>query len=77
MVDDAGTPTTWMTLKQGAAHLTCSPSYLARQVRSGAVRGYKLGKLWKFAITDLEEFVRRSRAPLPIPFVPRSRETER
>ena len=71
MADAPELTTAWLTLKQAAAHLACSPSYLGRQARFGKIRAYKVGKLWRFAVADADEFVRRSAQPLPIPFVPR------
>ena len=75
MVDDAPEPTTWLSPRQAAAYLACSVSYLTRQARAGTIRAYKVGKLWRFATKDLDEFVRRSREPLPIPFVPTHKES--
>ena len=38
---------------------------LYRYVRSGQIRGMKIGKSWKFAETDLQEFIQRHRTGVP------------
>jgi excisionase family DNA binding protein len=43
----------WYTMKQAAELLQVTERTLARLVKSGVVRGRKVGRLWRFRGSDL------------------------
>jgi excisionase family DNA binding protein len=57
----------WRNPLEASQHLRCSRSFLLRKARSGELRGHKLGRVWRFHVDDLTDFMRRSRKPLAMP----------
>jgi len=81
MVDDAPEPTTtWLRPREAASYASVSVSLILREARAGRLAAYKIAasqKCWIFKTADIDAWIERSREPLPEPFVPHSRETER
>ena len=44
--------------EEAAKFLNINPKTLQKMARNGAVPGYRIGKLWKFRITDLDAWLR-------------------
>ncbi len=47
----------WMTLKEAAAHLNVSTSYLYQKGDSVGVPRYKIGNKFRYKISDLDTWV--------------------
>ena len=44
--------------EEAARFLNINPKTLQKMARNGAVPGYRIGKLWKFRISDLDAWLR-------------------
>jgi len=44
--------------EEAARFLNVDPKTLQKMARSGEVPGYRIGKLWRFRISDLDEWLR-------------------
>jgi excisionase family DNA binding protein len=44
--------------EEAARFLNINPKTLQKMARNGAVPGYRIGKLWKFRISDLDSWLR-------------------
>jgi len=44
--------------EEAAKFLNINPKTLQKMARNGAVPGYRIGKLWKFRISDLDAWLR-------------------
>jgi excisionase family DNA binding protein len=47
-------PTVWLDVRGAARHLKTSEPTILRRARRGELRAYKLGKLWRFRVSDLD-----------------------
>ena len=47
----------WMTLKEAAAHLNVSTSYLYQKGDSVGVPRYKIGNKFRYKLTELDNWV--------------------
>lgn len=58
-VSEASDPPTeaLLDMEEAAALLRIHPKTLQRMARRGVVRGYQLGKLWRFRASDLMKMV--------------------
>lgn len=48
---------TWLSIKQAAAHLACSREFLYRATREGRIKHGRVGSSLRFRVEDLDEFV--------------------
>lgn len=63
-----------LTVSQVASALTCSKKTVLRLARAGDLRGYKLGRVWRFTAAEVDAFRRRHHQAEPfIPQKPRVR----
>ena len=44
--------------EEAARFLNINPKTLQKMARNGAVPGYRIGKLWKFRLSDLDTWLR-------------------
>ena len=47
-----------MTVTQVATLLKIKPEIVRRKVRGGQIRGYKIGKVWRFSENALRDFLK-------------------
>lgn len=47
----------WMTLKEAAAHLNFSPSYLYQRGDSVGIPRYKVGSKYRYKLSELDAWV--------------------
>jgi len=57
----------WLTTEQVARLIQTSPDYVARQCAAGSLRAKRLGKTWRVARRDLDEFMAGEPAPATRP----------
>lgn len=55
--------TEYLTTAEVAAMLRCSPDYVARQCKQGAIRGRKLGDEWRIPAEAVDEFMAGGNKP--------------
>ena len=48
----------WLSVEEIAGHLGVSKESIYRWVEKGKIPAHKVGKLWKFKVTDIDEWVR-------------------
>lgn len=53
------TPEPWVSLEEIAAHLGVSKDTIHRWIRSREMPAHKVGRFWKFKISEVDEWVRR------------------
>jgi excisionase family DNA binding protein len=53
---------TLLNVKEAQARLGISESTLFRLLKSKELKGFKVGRIWKFEESDLEDFIKRQRA---------------
>lgn len=64
-------PTTkWLRLREAAEYCACSQKSIRRAALSGRLKGYSLGRQWRFTTADLDAWLKSSAEPLP--FVPKA-----
>ena len=53
------TTTTYLTLKEGAAYARCSTVTLAREIRAGRLKAYKLAgrRVWRLRVADIDTWM--------------------
>jgi excisionase family DNA binding protein len=51
-------PAGWATIEEVAEGLRLSPITVSRWVKTGYLRGAKVGSLWRIRVEDVEQFVR-------------------
>ena len=49
-----------LSLKEVATYLGISKQSLYRMVKGGTIPAYKVGGTWRFRLSEIEEFLRRS-----------------
>lgn len=53
---------TLLNAKEAQERLGISESTLFRLLKSKELKGFKVGRIWKFEESDIEEFIRQQRA---------------
>ena len=53
---------TWLTVEQIAAHLQVSKETVYRWLDRGRIPAHRVGKQWRFLITEIDEWVKRGEA---------------
>jgi excisionase family DNA binding protein len=56
-----------LTVAETCRYLKVSPRTLYRYIQNRQLPGFKLGKEWRFARTDLEQWLRERSTPTPRP----------
>jgi excisionase family DNA binding protein len=56
-----------LTVAETCRYLKVSPRTLYRYIQNRQLPGFKLGKEWRFARTDLEQWLRKRSTPTPRP----------
>ena len=52
----------WVSLEEIAAHLGVSKDTVHRWLRKRGMPAHKVGRLWKFQVTEVNEWVRAGKA---------------
>jgi excisionase family DNA binding protein len=52
-------PERWSSLEEIAEHLGVSKDTVHRWIRNREMPAHKLGRLWKFKVSEVDEWVRR------------------
>ena len=55
-----GTDDVLMTPEDAAIRLNLTPRTILQHLKSGKLRGYKIGRLWRIAEADLQQFLAAS-----------------
>ena len=55
-------PEPWISLEEIAQHLGVSQDTVHRWIRHRGMPAHKVGRLWKFQITEVNEWVRAGKA---------------
>jgi len=51
----------WISLEEAAEHLGIKPTTLYKWLERKQLPGHKVGRLWKFKIEELDEWVRSNK----------------
>lgn len=52
----------WLSLEDIATHLDVSKDSIHRWIRSRGMPAHRVGRLWKFQVTEVDEWVRSGQA---------------
>ena len=55
-------PEPWVSLEEIARHLGVSQDTVHRWLRGRGMPAHKVGRLWKFKVSDVDDWVRAGRA---------------
>jgi hypothetical protein len=50
----------WLSTDRAAAYIDADPKTLYRYRKVGRLRGFKLGKEWKYRVEDLDRLIKKS-----------------
>jgi excisionase family DNA binding protein len=56
----------WLDASRAAEYAGVSATTVLRAARRGALRGYKVGSLWRFRAVDIDAWIIASRTPMPV-----------
>jgi excisionase family DNA binding protein len=56
--------TAWLPVREASAYAHVSESTILRAARRGALRGYKVGALWRFRAVDIDAWITASATPV-------------
>ncbi|EJZ88245.1 excisionase family DNA binding domain-containing protein [Schaalia turicensis ACS-279-V-Col4] len=62
MTNDVNEP--WVNLEQVADHLTVSKDTIRNWIKEGLLPAYRVGKLYKFKLSEVDQWVREGRLDL-------------
>jgi len=64
-------PTKWLTLRETAAYARCSTITVAREIRGGHLRAYRLAsrRVWRLRASDVDGWLSGSSGDEPVSFV--------
>lgn len=57
-----GQPQMWFTVEQIATHLQISKESIYRWLEKGRIPAHRVGKQWRFLITEVDDWVKRGDA---------------
>jgi len=55
-------PEPWVSLEEIAQHLAVSQDTVHRWIRSRGLPAHKVGRIWRFKVTEVDEWVRAGHA---------------
>ncbi len=58
-------PKEWLTVADVCAYLRVTPYVVTKMLRQGRLTGVKIGREWRVARTDLEDWINRERGAAP------------
>lgn len=58
-------PKEWLTVADVCNYLAVTPYVVTKMLRSGTLTGVKIGREWRIARADLEEWINRERGRRP------------
>ncbi len=64
MAEDFNEP--WVNLEQVADHLTVSKDTIRNWIKEGLLPAYKVGKMYKFKLSEVDQWVREGRLDLEV-----------
>ena len=64
MAEDFNEP--WVSLEQVADHLTVSKDTIRNWIKEGLLPAYRVGKMYKFKLSDVDQWVREGRLDLEV-----------
>ena len=64
MAEDFNEP--WVSLEQVADHLTVSKDTIRNWIKEGLLPAYKVGKMYKFKLSEVDQWVREGRLDLEV-----------
>ncbi|WP_311777488.1 helix-turn-helix domain-containing protein [Trueperella abortisuis] len=64
MAEDFNEP--WVNLEQVADHLTVSKDTIRNWIREGFLPAYRVGKMYKFKLSEVDKWVREGRLDLEV-----------
>lgn len=62
MTEDVKEP--WVNLEEVATHLSVSKDSVRNWIRDGMLPAYKVGKMYKFKLSEVDQWVREGRLDL-------------
>lgn len=64
MAEDFNEP--WVNLEQVADHLTVSKDTIRNWIKEGLLPAYRVGKMYKFKLSEVDQWVREGRLDLEV-----------
>nr|DAS95810.1 MAG TPA: helix-turn-helix domain protein [Caudoviricetes sp.] len=64
MAEDFNEP--WVSLEQVADHLTVSKDTIRNWIKEGLLPAYRVGKMYKFKLSEVDQWVREGRLDLEV-----------
>ena len=64
MAEDFNEP--WVNLEQVADHLTVSKDTIRNWIKEGLLPAYKVGKMYRFKLSEVDQWVREGRLDLEV-----------
>lgn len=64
MAEDFNEP--WVSLEQVADHLTVSKDTIRNWIKKGLLPAYRVGKMYKFKLSEVDQWVREGRLDLEV-----------
>ena len=64
MAEDFNEP--WVSLEQVADHLTVSKDTIRHWIKKGLLPAYRVGKMYKFKLSEVDQWVREGRLDLEV-----------
>lgn len=64
MAEDFNEP--WVSLEQVADHLTVSKDTIRNRIKEGLLPAYRVGKMYKFKLSEVDQWVREGRLDLEV-----------
>ena len=64
MAEDFNEP--WVSLEQVADHLTDSKDTIRNWIKEGLLPAYRVGKMYKFKLSEVDQWVREGRLDLEV-----------
>jgi len=56
----------WVSLEQVADHLTVSKDTIRNWIKEGLLPAYRVGKMYKFKLSEVDQWVREGRLDLEV-----------
>ena len=56
----------WLSVEDISAHLGVNPDSVSKRIEQKNMPAHKVGRLWKFQVTEVDAWIRGGRASKPV-----------